>query len=92
MIRSRSSSSRYGFTSASVNFSRENGAGLVGNGCVGDDCSPGTSLCGTGPLFDRPDRLARDAVEHIQQAELRRLRDDVDRLAVRVSPSAASAR
>ena len=34
------------------------------------------------PLLDRPDRLARHAIEHIQQAELRGLRDDVDRLAV----------
>src|SRR5205085_10319197 len=24
------------------------GAGFKGNGCVGDDFSPGTSLCGTG--------------------------------------------
>ena len=34
------------------------------------------------PLLDRPDRLARDAIEDIQQSELRGLRDDVDRLAV----------
>src|SRR6185295_19785406 len=27
---------------------RASGAGFTGNGCVGDDFSPGTSLCGTG--------------------------------------------
>ena len=44
------------------------------------------------PLFDRPDRLARDAIEHIQQTELRRLRNDVDRLAVVLHRQAALAR
>ena len=33
------------------------------------------------PFLDRPDRLARNAIEHIEQSELRRLRDDIDRLA-----------
>ena len=37
-----------GFTSSTVNVWRANGGGLVGKGCVGQDCSPGTSLCGTG--------------------------------------------
>ena len=36
-----------GFTSSGVNAWRANGGGLVGNGCVGDDTSPGTSLFGT---------------------------------------------
>src|SRR5882672_12288653 len=47
---SRSSSdSRYGFRSSTVNFCRAKGGGLVGNGCVGQTCSPGTSvLVGTG--------------------------------------------
>ena len=35
-----------------------------------------------GPLFDGPQRLARDAVEHVEEAELGRLRDGVDVLAV----------
>ncbi len=34
------------------------------------------------PFLDRPDRLSRYTIEHIQQPEFRRLRDDVDRLAV----------
>ena len=34
--------------SSSVTPWRSNGAGLVGNGCVGDVFSPGTSDCGTG--------------------------------------------
>src|SRR5678815_2347240 len=42
-----SSSGRYGLTSFSVNDCRANGFGKVGNGCVFDECSPGTSDCGT---------------------------------------------
>src|SRR5262245_1690292 len=38
----------HGFTSSTVNVCLANGAGFVGNGCVGQDCSPGTVLCGTG--------------------------------------------
>ena len=34
--------------SFSVNDWRANGGGVVGKGCVGDDCSPGMSDCGTG--------------------------------------------
>ena len=34
--------------SFSVNDWRANGGGAVGNGCVGQLFSPGTSLCGTG--------------------------------------------
>ena len=68
--------------SASVNFWRVKGGGQVGKGWVGQDCSPGTSLCGHGPLFDGPERLAGDAVEDIQEAELGGLRDHVHRLAV----------
>ena len=34
--------------SFSVNDCRANGGGAVGNGCVGDVHSPGTSVCGTG--------------------------------------------
>ena len=29
-------------------LTRASGPGLTGNGCVGQVCSPGTSLCGTG--------------------------------------------
>ena len=65
-----------------MNFSRENGAGRVGKGCVGDDCSPGTSLCGTGRSSIGQIGLPVTRSNTIQQAELRRLRDDVDRLAV----------
>ena len=31
-----------------MNFCRANAGGFVGTGCVGQDCSPGTSLLGTG--------------------------------------------
>src|SRR5436190_21500569 len=42
----RSESERkYGSRSADVIFCRLNGGTIVGNGCVGDDCSPGTSVC-----------------------------------------------
>ena len=44
--------------SFSVNDWRANGGGAVGNGCVGQLFSPGTSLCGTGTLLDRPERCA----------------------------------
>ena len=51
-IRSRhsacSSAGMYGFTSFSVRACRAKGGGLVGKGCVGHDCSPGTSDFGTG--------------------------------------------
>ena len=70
-----------GLMSRSVNVWRANGAGFVGNGCVGDVCSPGTSDCGTRALLDRPDRLAALAIEHEQEAVLRRLRDDFARAA-----------
>src|SRR5947209_6724604 len=43
-----SSSDRYGLISFSVKDCRANGGGALGKGCVGDVCSPGTSLCGTG--------------------------------------------
>src|SRR4029077_4175603 len=42
-----SSAGRYGLTSLSVRACRANGGGLVGNGCVGHACSPGTSDFGT---------------------------------------------
>ena len=64
--------------SFSVNDCRANGGGSVGIGCVGEVFSPGTSLCGTGLLFDRPERLARHAIEHVEESLLARLRDDVD--------------
>ena len=51
--------SSYGLTSSSVNDCRTNGAGFVGNGCVGHDCSNGTSLFVDRTLLDRPERLAR---------------------------------
>jgi hypothetical protein len=47
-IASSSAGGRNGLTSFSVNDWRANGAGLVGNGCVGQLASPGTSDCGTG--------------------------------------------
>ena len=34
--------------SSTVNACLLNGGGAVGNGCVGQDCSPGMSLFGTG--------------------------------------------
>jgi len=37
-----------GFTFSGRNTCRAKAGGLVGNGCVGDDTSPGTSLLGTG--------------------------------------------
>src|SRR5712671_1191395 len=43
-----SSSVKYGLMSFSVNDCRANAGGLVGNGCVGQDSSPGTSDFGTG--------------------------------------------
>src|SRR6185503_5887251 len=43
-----SSSEMYGLMSASVNRWRANGGGAVGNGCVGELCSPGVSDWGTG--------------------------------------------
>src|SRR5947209_3577092 len=45
--RAFSAPSTYGFRSSTLNLSREKGGGFVGNGCVGDDSSPGTSLFGT---------------------------------------------
>jgi len=48
--------------------------GLVGIGCVGDVFSPGTSVCRHGSFRHRPDRLARDPIEDVQEALLRRLR------------------
>src|SRR5215471_5104508 len=38
----------YGLISSAVNFWTEKGGGLTGNGCVGQACSPGISLLGTG--------------------------------------------
>src|SRR6266849_9484437 len=38
----------YGLMSSAVNVCREKGGGFVGYGCVGHDCSPDTSLLGTG--------------------------------------------
>ena len=54
---------------------REYAGGLVGNGCVGLVFSPGTSLCGTGALFDRPHRLSGHAIEHAEETLLARNRD-----------------
>src|SRR6187549_3114026 len=38
----------YGLRSPTVRCCGAKAGGLVGNGCVGHECSPGTSLCGTG--------------------------------------------
>src|SRR5688572_19267796 len=38
----------HGLMSSIVNVCRPNGGTTVGNGCVGHDCSPGMSVCGTG--------------------------------------------
>src|SRR4029453_17478494 len=53
-LRTRSLSASYscgvsnnGLTSSSVNDCRTNGGGFVGKGCVGDECSNGTSLFST---------------------------------------------
>ena len=54
---------------------RSNAGGLVGNGCVGEYHSPGTSPFVDRPLLDRPDRLAGHAIEHVEPALLGRLRD-----------------
>ncbi len=52
-------------------------AGFVGNGWVGEVCSPGTSVCGTGALLDGKHRLAAVAVEHEDEADLGGLHHDV---------------
>ena len=49
------------------------GAGLIGNGCVGDSFSPGTFDARHRPLLESPDRLAGLAVERVQNRLLRRL-------------------
>jgi hypothetical protein len=43
-----SGDSSQGLTSSTPNVIFANGGGLVGKGCVGHACSPGTSLFGTG--------------------------------------------
>ena len=54
----------------------------MGNGCVGDARSPGTSDCRDRSLFDRPDRLARHTVEREHEALFCYLCDRLDPLAV----------
>ena len=44
----RDAGSRCGLMSLAVKVRRPNGSGRVGNGCVGQACSPGMSLAGTG--------------------------------------------
>ena len=61
---------------------RSYAGGFVGNGCVGEYHSPGTSPFGDRTLFDRPHRLSGDAIEHVEQRLLRRLRERLDRAAV----------
>ena len=80
--RARSCGVRYGLRSSTVNFCRANGGGLVGNGCVGQVCSPGMSVLRHRPLFDRPKRLAGHTIEDPDEALLADLRHRVDRLAV----------
>ena len=55
-----------------------NGCGLVGKGCVGQLCSPGTSDWGTGPFFHREDRFTGFAMEEKEKAHLGGLRDGWD--------------
>ena len=49
---------------------------------MGDVCSPGKSDCGTGALFNRPQRFTRDAIKDVKETVLRSQCDDVDHLAV----------
>ena len=78
--RSCSSALMNGLTSSGLNTWRANGGGFVGNGCVGDDASPGTSLLRHGSFFDWPERLPGQSLEHVEKSGLARLGDDVDRL------------
>jgi hypothetical protein len=55
---------------------------VVGNGCVGQLCSLGMSDLRHRSLFDRPDRLAADAVEHIEPRGLGAATTDVASAAV----------
>ena len=61
---------------------RSNGAGFVGNGCVGGVPLAGYVALRHGPLLDGPDRLAGDAVEDVGEGLLARLRDRLDLAAV----------
>ncbi len=63
--------------SLSANDCRANGAGLAGKGLRRPRPFARHIRLRHGPLFDRPDRFAGDAVEHEQESLLRRLRDDV---------------
>ena len=54
---------------------RASGRGLIGNGCVAEAASPGTSLGGDGPLLDAEDRRACRAVEDEDQPHLGQLDD-----------------
>ena len=64
--------------SAAVYLWRVSGGGFVGNGCVGQVCSPGRVVCAHRAFFDRPQRPAGHAVEHEEQPVLGSLRDSVD--------------
>ena len=68
--------------SASVNDCRANGGGAVGNGCVGQLIFARRVGLRHGPLLDRPQRRARDAIEDVDEALLARLCDGRDRHAV----------
>ena len=61
---------------------RSNAGGLVTKGCVGHDLLHRHVGLFDRPLLDRPDRLAGRAIEDIEPALLRRLRDDLAHAAV----------
>ena len=80
---SRSSGVRmYGLMSSAVSRCGANGGGAVGNGWVGHAASPGISLGRNAALFDGPHRLARHAIEDVQEAGFSGLGHDVDRSSV----------
>src|SRR4029434_3140067 len=53
-------------SSERFNAMRASGGGFSGNGCVGDDFSPGAVLCGTG-RSSHPDKRAPAAADKSQQ-------------------------
>ena len=70
--------SSHGFTSSTVNDCLANGGGLGRERLRRREYSPGTSVFGTGPLLDRPERLAGHAIEDVEEAGLAGVSDDVD--------------
>ncbi len=59
------------------------GRGFGGEGlCGGESLSREIGFGGDRPFFDRPDRLARNPVESVDEALFRNLRHGLDRIAV----------